>query len=130
MGDMNKRQRKKYRKQAEHPERPQAQLALRRVMVAEPEAREVVRSVIARQLQRLLDVVEASHPHVMSGRIVFGREPSSPIHYILDGHTPIPCPDLAQYEAWLATADRHVVDTTLPSGTRISTVFLPMAYGI
>lgn len=47
--------------------------------------------------------------------------------YILDGHTPVPCPDLAWWGWWFETADRHVA-LTEHELFRISTVFLGLDY--
>lgn len=44
--------------------------------------------------------------------------------YILDGTIPVPIPDVLTWGAWFETAERHVAETTLEDGTRISTVFL------
>jgi hypothetical protein len=46
-------------------------------------------------------------------------------HYILDGTTPVPEPDLLTWVRWFETADRRVAETFLYDGAiRISTVFL------
>lgn len=44
--------------------------------------------------------------------------------YVLDGQTPVVESDPIQWADWFETADRHVADTTLANGIRISTVFL------
>lgn len=54
---------------------------------------------------------------------IFGR----PHHWILDGHTPVPAPDLMTWARWFETAHRHVADTEVesPDGpVRVSTVCL------
>jgi hypothetical protein len=45
--------------------------------------------------------------------------------YILDGHTPVPCEDMATWGKWMETATRHVGDDTFDN-VRISTVFLAL----
>ena len=47
-----------------------------------------------------------------------------PLTYVLDGHIPIVEPNSIRWGLWFETADRHVADTTLPNGLRVSTVFL------
>lgn len=44
--------------------------------------------------------------------------------YILDGHRPVPEPDLVKYSQWYATAERHVGYTLVGENTSVSTVFL------
>src|SRR5215475_12780845 len=47
--------------------------------------------------------------------------------YILDEHgEPKPEPDLMKWARWFETAERHVGNTTLPGGIRISTIFLDL----
>jgi hypothetical protein len=49
--------------------------------------------------------------------------------YILDGHTPVPEPDLMTWAMWMETADRHVAhDADEGTGWRVSTVFLGIDY--
>jgi hypothetical protein len=48
--------------------------------------------------------------------------------YILNGHQPVPCPDLMWWSWWFATADRHVRDTARDD-VRVSTVFLGLDHG-
>lgn len=43
--------------------------------------------------------------------------------YILDGHNPVPCPDLMEWGRWMQTADRQV-DRTQVGESDVSTVFL------
>jgi hypothetical protein len=43
--------------------------------------------------------------------------------YILNGHEPVPCDDLAWWAWWFGTADRQVRDTARDD-VRVSTVFL------
>jgi hypothetical protein len=43
--------------------------------------------------------------------------------YILEGHEPVPEPDLMKWGRWMETAERHVAFTNL-DGVRVSTVFL------
>jgi len=44
--------------------------------------------------------------------------------YILDGHKPVPCPDLIKWSEWMfAEADRQVADS-MQGDVRVSTVFL------
>ncbi len=50
--------------------------------------------------------------------------------YRLDGRTPVPEPCLLRWGLWLESAERHVADTTLPDGTRISTVFLGLDHNL
>jgi len=47
--------------------------------------------------------------------------------YILDGHTPVPEPDLMKWAEWLETAERHVAQDE-KGGVRVSTVFLGLDY--
>lgn len=44
-------------------------------------------------------------------------------HYILDGHEPVPEPDVLRWGHWMQSADR-VVDKTVVDGQEVSTVFL------
>ena len=44
--------------------------------------------------------------------------------YILIGKEPMLVDDLLEWAEWFETADRHVANTVLPSGVRVSTVFL------
>jgi hypothetical protein len=48
--------------------------------------------------------------------------------YILDGHNAVPIDDLLEWGRWLQTAKRTVAKDELPSGTRVSTVFLGLDY--
>lgn len=43
--------------------------------------------------------------------------------YILNGHQPVPEPDLIKWAEWYATADRQVADS-MQGDVRVSTVFL------
>jgi hypothetical protein len=43
--------------------------------------------------------------------------------YILEGHEPVPCPDLITWGKWFQTADRHVAKTEI-GDANVSTVFL------
>ena|SRR6266516_420553 len=46
-------------------------------------------------------------------------------HYILDGHTSVPCADLTTWGRWLQTAPNRVIArTTVRDGVEVSTVFL------
>jgi hypothetical protein len=47
-------------------------------------------------------------------------------NYILNGKTPVPESNPRKWAEWFETANRHVAETLLPDGTRISTVFLGM----
>jgi len=44
--------------------------------------------------------------------------------YILEGKKPKLVEDALEWARWFETADRHVAQTILPSGVRVSTVFL------
>lgn len=45
--------------------------------------------------------------------------------YILEGHTPVPCPDLITWARWYEHPENRVVALDLlPGGARVSTVFL------
>lgn len=44
--------------------------------------------------------------------------------YILEGKDPKLVEDVLEWGKWFETANRHVAQTTLPNGTRVSTVFL------
>jgi len=44
-------------------------------------------------------------------------------HWILDGHTPVAC-TCEQWAQWFEKADRHVAQSTLDGGVKVSTVFL------
>ena len=44
--------------------------------------------------------------------------------YILEGKTPKLVEDVLEWGMWFETADRHVAQTTLSNGVRVSTVFL------
>lgn len=46
-------------------------------------------------------------------------------NYILEGHKPVPCSDLARFGQWFETADRKVAYTVV-GDVRVSTVFLGM----
>jgi hypothetical protein len=48
--------------------------------------------------------------------------------YILDGHQPVPEPDLIAWSRWFESADRHVRDTGRDD-VRVSTVFLGLDHG-
>src|SRR5262245_16705627 len=43
---------------------------------------------------------------------------------MLDGHTVVPCRNTLEWARWFETANRHVGDTIIKSGVRVSTVFL------
>lgn len=43
--------------------------------------------------------------------------------YVLDGKRPVPA-TLREWGRWMETADRHVGDTEVAPGVRVSTVFL------
>ena len=45
-------------------------------------------------------------------------------HYILDGKTPKPQPDITEWTYWMENADRVIKKTDLPYGAHISTIFL------
>jgi hypothetical protein len=45
------------------------------------------------------------------------------LHYILDGHEPVPEPDVLRWGLWFESADRVVSKTTV-GGQEVSTVFL------
>jgi hypothetical protein len=47
-----------------------------------------------------------------------------PHWYILEGSTPVLTTDMAMFERWFATADRHVAWTKLGEDIVVSTVFL------
>jgi len=44
--------------------------------------------------------------------------------FILDGQTPVECPDLIEWGQWMQTADRHVAKTKINDNVKVSTVFL------
>jgi len=44
--------------------------------------------------------------------------------FILDGQTPVECPDLIEWGQWMQTADRHVAKTKINDDVKVSTVFL------
>jgi hypothetical protein len=44
--------------------------------------------------------------------------------YILEGTTPVPAADLLSWARWFETADRHVAETWVTPGIRVSTIFL------
>lgn len=46
--------------------------------------------------------------------------------YILEGHKPKLVEDVLEWGRWFETAERHVAETVLPNGTRVSTVFLAL----
>ena len=46
------------------------------------------------------------------------------MHYILENDVPKLEPDTVAWALWFQTAQRQVADDELPSGTRVSTVFL------
>lgn len=50
------------------------------------------------------------------------------MRYILDGHQPVPEPDLLTWATWFEEADRHVRDTKRDD-VRVSTVFLGLDHG-
>ena len=53
------------------------------------------------------------------------KNPAAPIYYRLDDqHQPVAVTDILEWGRWFETADRHVADTRLDDGVRISTVFL------
>ncbi len=45
-------------------------------------------------------------------------------NYILQGHEPVPCPDMMVWANWFGTADRIVIQEEVCPGVRVSTVFL------
>lgn len=45
-------------------------------------------------------------------------------YYILDGTQPVPVDDVLTLARWFETTERHVADTELYEGVRVSTVFL------
>jgi len=47
-----------------------------------------------------------------------------PLYYVLDGHTPVPEPDMETFAIWHGTEDRRVALTVLGPGVEVSTVFL------
>lgn len=49
--------------------------------------------------------------------------PSWEHKYILDGKTPVPCPNVLKWARWFETANRHVAKTQTNNG-EVSTVFL------
>ena len=50
--------------------------------------------------------------------------------YILDGHTPVPCPDLMTWARWIeSNRDAKRVASTEKNGLRVSTVFLGVDHG-
>jgi hypothetical protein len=49
--------------------------------------------------------------------------------YVLDGYTPVPCPDILRWAAWMATADRHVA-LSIQDDVRVSTVFLGLDHNL
>jgi hypothetical protein len=46
-----------------------------------------------------------------------------PMHYRLEGKTPVPANDVLEWARWYDKANRHVADTTI-GRVRVSTVFL------
>ncbi len=46
------------------------------------------------------------------------------MYHILEGKTPKVVDDVIEWAKWFETADRHVAQTELPNGVRVSTVFL------
>lgn len=46
-------------------------------------------------------------------------------NYILDGHKPVPCPDIVKWGRWFENADRQVAATDVGDIT-VSTVFLAL----
>jgi hypothetical protein len=48
--------------------------------------------------------------------------------YVLDGHQPVPEPDVIAWGRWYESADRHVGDTARDE-VRVSTVFLGLDHG-
>ena len=48
--------------------------------------------------------------------------------YILAGQTPVQEPCLLRWAAYMETAERHVAQTVLADGTRVSTVFVGIDY--
>ena len=48
--------------------------------------------------------------------------------YILKGHEPVPCDDLAWWAWWFEKADRHVRES-IQGDVRVSTVFLGLDHG-
>lgn len=51
-------------------------------------------------------------------------------YFILDGHEPIPEPDVDKWEKWFATADRCVARDRLTDKILVSTVFLGINHSI
>ncbi len=49
--------------------------------------------------------------------------------YILEGKEPKVVEDVLEWGKWLETAERHVAETKLPNGVRVSTVFLRLDHG-
>lgn len=48
--------------------------------------------------------------------------------YTLEGHAPVPCPDIGKWGRWMESGDRRVALTDL-GAVRISTVFLGVDHG-
>lgn len=49
--------------------------------------------------------------------------------YKLKGKTPVPVDDILEWAEWFETANRVVKQTELPTGERVSTVFLGLDSG-
>ena len=45
------------------------------------------------------------------------------MYFILDGHEPVECADVIEWEKWVRKADRHVAETR-KGNIRISTIFM------
>jgi hypothetical protein len=51
--------------------------------------------------------------------------------YVLDeDNNPLPMEDIEAWAKWFETHDRHVADTQLPNGIRVSTVFLGLDHNL
>jgi hypothetical protein len=74
-------------------------------------------------------IVRAASLMPIRGERLIVNDPPSLIlphngRYILQGTKPVPCPDLLTWGRWLERFERHVGETFLSDGTRVSTVFL------
>jgi hypothetical protein len=78
-------------------------------------------------LGRVFDQVAPGSIAGESSRV--GSPLTRDLYYRLDGHVPVPCADVLTWAQWFETADRGVATDTLPTGVRVSTVFLGVDHG-